>query len=204
MLSLHDTRQRIVATARDLFHSRSYSDVGVKEICEMAKVQKGSFYHFFPSKRDLALAVIEDFAEEWANGFLAEVFDPALSPLEQLDYMIDAAYFWQKAQKDIEGRMPGCPFGNLALEVSTRDDVLRAKLDAVFGRAQARFRQTIERAVACGEIAPLDAGASAQAMVAYLEGIVLLAKTRNDPEVIRLLGPAIKCLRIETIGQSIQ
>ena len=73
-------------------------------------------------------SVIEDFAEEWASGFVSEAFDPKLSPLERLDYMVDAAYFWQKAAKDIEGRMPGCPLGNLALEVSTQDDVLRAKL----------------------------------------------------------------------------
>jgi len=34
-------------------------------------------------------------------------------------------------------------------------------------------------------------------MLAYLEGVILLAKTRNDPEVILVLGPAIKTLRIE-------
>ena len=35
------------------------------------------------------------------------------------------------------------------------------------------------------------------AMLAFLEGIILLAKSRNDPEVVRILGPAIKTLRIE-------
>jgi TetR/AcrR family transcriptional repressor of nem operon len=34
-------------------------------------------------------------------------------------------------------------------------------------------------------------------MLAFLEGAILLAKTRNDPEVVRTLGPAIKTLRIE-------
>ncbi|MES9843584.1 MAG: TetR/AcrR family transcriptional regulator [Candidatus Sedimenticola sp. 6PFRAG5] len=192
-----DTRTRILATARELFHSRSYADVGIKEICDIAKVQKGSFYHFFPSKQDLAMAVIDDMADDWAHGFVAEAFDQNLPPIERLDYMVDAAYYWQKAAKDIEGHMPGCLFGNLALEVSTRDDVLRAKLNAVFDKARARFHETLDEAVETGAMSPLDTKATAAAMLAYLEGIILLAKTKNDPDLVLLLGPAIKTLRIE-------
>ncbi|MCP4407976.1 MAG: TetR/AcrR family transcriptional regulator [Gammaproteobacteria bacterium] len=195
-----NTRTRILTSARVLFHGRSYTDVGIKEICDNAKVQKGSFYHFFPSKRDLAMAVIDDMADDWAHGFVAEAFDQDLRPIERLDYMIDAAYYWQTAAKDLEGRMPGCLFGNLALEISTRDEVLRAKLNAVFKRTCSRFRETLDQAVSLGEIAPLDSEATAQAMLAFLEGVILLAKTRNDPEVIRILGPAIKTLRIEQMN----
>ncbi|WP_078119862.1 TetR/AcrR family transcriptional regulator [Thiosocius teredinicola] len=197
MTNLTDTRTRILSTARELFHGRSYADVGIKEICDLAKVQKGSFYHFFPSKQDLAMAVIEDMADEWAHGFIAEAFDKALPPLERLDYLVDAAYYWQKAAKDLEGRMPGCLFGNLALEVSTRDDVLRAKVHAVFEKASSQFHETLVEAVERGDIAPLDAAATSQAMLAYLEGVILLAKTGNDPEIVARLGPAIKTLRIE-------
>lgn len=192
-----DTRSRILATAREMFHGRSYADVGIQEICESARVQKGSFYHFFPSKHDLVMAVIDDMAEDWAHGFVAEAFDQNLPPVERLDYMIDAAYYWQKASSDIEGRMPGCLFGNLALEMSTRDDVMRAKLNAVFDRARDRFRASLDEAVQAGALAAMNTEATATAMLAYLEGIILLAKTRNDPEVILLLGPAIKTLRIE-------
>ena len=193
----NDTKSRILDTARELFHSRSYADVGIKEICDLAKVQKGSFYHFFPSKQDLAMAVIDAMAEDWAHGFVAEAFDQDLPPFERLEYLIDAAYYWQKAAKDIEGRMPGCLFGNLALEVSTRDEVIRAKVNAVFGKASNRFTETLDQAINNGDILPLNTEATALAMLAYLEGIILLAKTANDPEIVRILGPAIKTLRIE-------
>ncbi|MET0089538.1 MAG: TetR/AcrR family transcriptional regulator [Candidatus Thiodiazotropha sp.] len=192
-----DTRTRILSTARELFHGRSYADVGIKEICELAQVQKGSFYHFFPSKQDLAMAVIDNMADDWAHGFVAEAFDRDLPPLERLDYLVDAAYYWQKAAKDLEGRMPGCLFGNLALEISTRDEVIRARINAVFEKASARFDETLEEAVSMGLMPALDTAATAQAMLAYLEGVILLAKSRNDPEVVRILGPAIKTLRIE-------
>lgn len=143
------------------------------------------------------MAVIDDMAEEWAHGFVAEAFDRNLPPLERLDYMVDAAYYWQKAAKDLEGRMPGCLFGNLALEVSTRDDVIRAKISAVFNKASSRFHQTLVEAIEKGDLSPLDTEATAEAMLAYLEGVILLAKSRNDPDVVLKLGPALKTLRIE-------
>ncbi len=193
------TRERIIEVAKQRFHSRSYADVGIKEICDAAEIQKGSFYHFFPSKRDLALTVIEAFAADWASGFIAEAFDPALPPMERFDYLVDAAYFWQKASqsKDADGRMPGCLFGNLALEVSTKDEVLRARLSAFFRLARDRFREALEEAVERGDVAPLDTTSTAEAMLAYLEGMILLAKTQNDPELIHRLGPALRSLRIE-------
>ncbi len=198
MSNINDTRERIIRVVKTRFHNRSYADVGIKEICDMASIQKGSFYHFFPSKRDLVLAVIDEFALDWANGFVAEAFDPALPPMERIDYVIDAAYFWQKSSKDLNGHIPGCLFGNLALEISTQDDVLRAKLNAVFTSAKDRFRGTLDEAVEQGTIKPLDSETTAEAMLAYLEGMILLAKAENDPEVIYRLGPALKNIRIET------
>ncbi len=193
------TRDRIIEVAKQRFHSRSYADVGIKEICDAADVQKGSFYHFFPSKRDLVLTVIDEFSADWASGFIAEAFDPALPPMERFDYLVDAAYFWQKSSqtKDADGRMPGCLFGNLALEISTRDEVLRARLSSFFRLARDRFRETLEEAVSRGDIPALDTTNTAEAMLAYLEGVILLAKNQNDPELIYRLGPALKTLRIE-------
>lgn len=192
-----NTKDRILEAAKSRFHSRSYADVGIKEICDSAQIQKGSFYHFFPSKRDLVVAVIEEFAVDWADGFVAEAFDPELPPMERIDFLLDAAYFWQKAEKEKKGRMPGCLFGNLALEVSTKDEVLRARLLAVFRHAKTRFKDTLEEAIESGEIEAVNTELTAEAMLAFLEGIILLAKSQNDPEVIYRLGPGIKTIRIE-------
>jgi TetR/AcrR family transcriptional repressor of nem operon len=197
MIEINDTRERIISVAKKRFHQRSYADVGIKEICDEASIQKGSFYHFFPSKRDLVLTVIDEFAADWADGFIGEAFDPALPPMERFDYVIDAAYFWQKSVGDVEGHLPGCLFGNLALEISTQDDIMRAKLMAVFTHAISRFRDTLDEAVETGAIEPLDSSVTAEAMMAYLEGMILIAKAKNDPEVIYRLGPALKTIRIE-------
>lgn len=192
-----DTKSRIIEVAKARFHSRSYADIGIKEICDKANIQKGSFYHFFPSKRDLALTVIDEFAKDWATGFIAEAFDPDLSPMDRIDYLITGTYYWQKSVKNTHGTMPGCLFGNLALEISTSDDVLRAKLVAVFDTAKKRFTDTLSEAIKNKDIKPLNVEHTAEAMLAYLEGMILIAKNQNDPEVIYRLGDAIKTIRIE-------
>jgi len=197
MSPISDTKMRILLTARKLFHNRSYADVGVKEICDLAKIQKGSFYHFFSSKQELAIAVIDDLAEDWADNFLAEAFNQKHSPMKRFDDLINAVYNWQKSAKNLEGSMPGCLFGNMALEVSTRDAVIRAKITAVFDKISSRFFQTLEEAIENGDLVSLDSKATAEAMLSYLEGVILLAKSRNDPDVFLKLAPAVKTLRVE-------
>ena len=51
-----DTRDRILEAAMGLFHARSFDGVGTDEICRAAEVNKGSLYHHFPSKAELAEA----------------------------------------------------------------------------------------------------------------------------------------------------
>ena len=55
-----DARPRIIATSKKLFHERGYQAVGVSELCGASDVNKGSFYHFFPSKRHLLIQVLSD------------------------------------------------------------------------------------------------------------------------------------------------
>ncbi len=56
-------KERFIKAAIDLICARSYNTVGVQELCDNVGVTKGSFYHYFPSKRDLTLAAID---EIWA------------------------------------------------------------------------------------------------------------------------------------------
>ena len=192
----HDTRQRIIESARDLIYSRSYAEVGVAAICDSAGVKKGSFYHFFPSKRELTLAVIDEFLVEFKQRIFVEAFDPALSPMNRIRKLAQLAYRFQKEVAEETGQTLGCPFGNIAGEMSTQDEVMRLKVETIFAQMEALFRDTLTEAVTLGEIDAIDISATASAMVAYTEGLMLMAKTRNDPEIIRNLMPAIVDIRI--------
>ncbi|MFN2309751.1 MAG: TetR/AcrR family transcriptional regulator [Gammaproteobacteria bacterium] len=202
MLNEQDTRQRIITSARDLIHSRSYASVGVAEICDHAAVKKGSFYHFFPSKQALSLAVIESLRIELEDRVLIPAFARDLPPLQRLGRFITALDAFQRSAATTTGRLLGCPFGNLALELATSDEVIRHKLESVFAVIQARFEQVLGDARDRGDIDPeaVDIAATAQAMLAYIEGVLILAKTANDPELITRLGSAFAFIRIHRLS----
>ena len=196
MTQRHDTRQRLLDTAEKLFYARSYEDVGVQEICQEAGVKKGSFYHFFPSKRDLTLAILDASWNRYRETMLAQVFAGDIPPLQRIERLLDSQYRHHKAVKDATGQVMGCPYGNLAGEMSTQDEVIRERLKRIFRDLEAPIEEVLEEAMAAGDLAELDSRATAGAMVAYLEGLTLMAKTWNDPEVVRTLGPAMLKLAV--------
>jgi len=195
---MSDTRQRILESARDLIYSRSYADVGVAAICDQAQVKKGSFYHFFPSKRDLTLAVLDELLLVSKEKMIADAFARDVPPMARLSRLLEAIYQFQKSIAESTGHVLGCPFGNLAVEMSTQDESIRQKVDGIFRRIQEYIRSALQEAIDAGEATEMDVDvdATTRAMFAYLEGLMLMAKTSNDPELIKQLGPALLNIRI--------
>lgn len=191
-----DTQQRILDAARQLIYSRSYADVGVAEICEQAGVQKGSFYHFFPSKRDLTLAVLDAHYLTFKEQLVERAFTPDIPPLARLERFAKLIYEFQKRLMQDTGRVLGCPVGNLANELASHDEPIRQKIEALFRKAEHLVRQVLKEASADGELPGVNLDATAQAMFAYFEGVMMMAKTQNDPEVLRKLLPAMAQIRI--------
>lgn len=192
----NDTRTRIVDAARELMFASSYTDVGVAAICERAGVRKGSFYHFFPSKQELTLAVVESHYAAAKAGLLDAAFRADVPPLARLTRLSELAYTFQAELKQQTGHVLGCPFGNLASELSTQDEAIRVAVAAVMARLADLLEQTLEEAKADGSLGDAGPAETAQAMLAYFEGVMLMAKTRNDTEVIRQLLPAMTAIRV--------
>ena len=191
-----DTYTRILEAARDLIHASSYADVGVQAICEKANVKKGSFYHFFPSKQDLTLAVIDEYYAGFKESIINEAFSSALPPIKRFEKFAELAIEMQTRIHKETGHVLGCPFGNLSTELATKDELIRKKIDGLFTVLQHLIRDTLQEAVDSGAMEPMDVSATAEAMFAYFEGLMLLAKSRNDPNVLRQLLPATAQIRI--------
>jgi TetR/AcrR family transcriptional repressor of nem operon len=188
-----DARERLIGSARELMQQRGYTAVGVAELCHEAGVNKGSFYHVFPSKRELALEVIDSF---WAES--STLFDRMVagdgSPLERIRGFFEEVHAHHRELRGQCGRVVGCPLGNLAQEMSTQDPVLRERLGEVFDRQVDRLERVIAEAVGRGDLPAQDTRRSAHSVIALLEGAILLAKTRDDPE--NLAGLGVDALRM--------
>lgn len=196
MIAEADTQQRILDAARSLIFARSYADVGVAAICDEAGVKKGSFYHFFPSKQALSLALIDEYFVDFKAQIIDQAFAPDIAPLARISRLCDLIYAFQKEIHASTGHVPGCPFGNLATEMSTQDETIRQKLTAVFARTEQLLADTLQDAIRAGELDDINVPATASAMLAYIEGVLMLAKTRNEPDVIRELACAVTGIRI--------
>jgi len=100
----------------------------------------------------------------------------------------DLVWEGQQVQKQTGGHMRGCPIGNLTLEMSTQNEVIRARLQWMFQQWLRYFERLLREAKEQGIVAEtLDSAVTAQALLAYFEGVVLLAKGRNDPALIATL-----------------
>jgi len=178
-----DTREKLLEAACRLFHQRGYQSVSVQELCDDADVKKGSFYHFFRSKQELALAMIERQWESVRKREFEPVFTSDLPPLRRIEV------FFRNLRGDLDharnegGAVCGCPFGNLAVEMAAQDSKLRHKISAVYGEWADFFEQALREAESRGEIAVRDARGLAESLVAMTSGIALLAKVQNDAAV---------------------
>jgi len=184
-----DARHRLLASISGLVHARGYNAVGVEEICRRAGVKKGSFYHFFRSKRALMVAALEQCWQETEATLVAAALAADVPPRRRVERLFDLAAAAEEDAKSRGGHVLGCPFGNLAAEISVTDEPMRRKIDDVFARFAHAIERTLREAVAAGELSDdTDPPSAARALVAYFEGVRLLARTHNDPSLVRTLG----------------
>ena len=86
-----NAKVRLMEAVGELIWEGSYGSTTIDQICEKAEVKKGSFYYFFDSKADLALASI---GEEWKRrrSELDSCFSPTIPPLERIQRYCDYGY----------------------------------------------------------------------------------------------------------------
>ena len=189
-----DTRERVLSTARDMVHASSYADVGVEDVCRTAGVNKGSLYHFFPSKAALGLAVLE---RDWE--LMAAVLDEALDreepPLDRLDRFVSAFTALMSTMGQRLGAVPGCPLGNLAAELPALGETMRERVADVLGRYVDRVAGAVREAQLRGDVdGGLDPHAAARTVVALVQGMAVLAKAHDDVTVLDPLPAAVRRL----------
>jgi TetR/AcrR family transcriptional repressor of nem operon len=182
------TREKILKSATQLFWEKSYASVSVDMICKATGLQKGSFYHFFPSKEGLAITILETLWQQHKDHFLIPTFNPATAPLERFARLLNLLSDAACKMKRESGYFYGCPFGNLANELSTQSDAIRLKLEEIFSEYTRLFQANLDEAVARGDLpAYTSTRYLAQLFISSIQGGVLMAKTNNDPTLLRFV-----------------
>ncbi|MEM1335832.1 MAG: helix-turn-helix domain-containing protein [Actinomycetota bacterium] len=186
----HDTstRQRLLDAADVLMHERGYEAVGVAELCSAADAKKGSFYFFFDSKQALALEMLERSWHRTRTQLFEPAFgDPTLDAVEAIDRYGHLLADNLERLRERDDVVAGCRFGNFAIEMAPRDDTIRAAVSSILDEMVDLVAESIERS-ADGADHDSDARATAAAVIAQMEGLMVLAKARRDPSLLRGLG----------------
>ncbi len=177
-----DTRTHLVNTATDLFLGRSYGSVSTSKICEAASVNKGTFYHFFPSKASLLIAAMNNYAADFKQKF-TEVNQRDLSPTEKLEAVFEVPANVNRQCKESGGSVNGCLLGNIALELSTVDKEIREAAKENLRVVSDGLKPIIETYIAAEQL-DLDADFAADHILSLIQGSMLLAKVHNNPDHI--------------------
>jgi len=138
-------RDRILASAYELFSRKGIRAVGIDEVITRADVAKATLYRHFASKDELVLAFLREREQLWTKDWVeAEARRRGDTPEEQLLAIFDLFDEWFQ-RDDFEG----CSFINVLLEMNDRETPV--------GRASAAHLANIRSIVAgLAEEAGLD------------------------------------------------
>ena len=192
------TRQKLIDTASDLIWASSYGSVSVDDICKAAGVKKGSFYHYFPSKIDLAMTTMEEYYEHVVKPDMERLFAANLSVTERLERMADSVIEEQRETFRKYGRVCGCPFGAIASEmIGEEAQELSNKVGEMFSRCKFYMRKVMEDAARDGIIAHDAIDARTEEVHDFVTGLMMMARIHNSldglerdlkPGVARIVG----------------
>lgn len=168
------TRDKLINTGAELIAQQGYNATGINAVLKNCGVPKGSFYHYFSSKEDFGLAVVERFANEYDERLVAILEDSAVPPLERLrNYFANGREHMRECD-----HTTGCLIGNLGQELSGQSATFRDVLNGVFLRWEQRLVNCLEDGQAQGVVSKkLAADVLANFILSGWEGAILRAKT---------------------------
>ena len=142
-----DARKRIVQTALALFAARGYHNTGIAEILQESGVNRGTLYHYFPSKKELGFAAIDEQLRLMAERGAARHLKTDAHPIDMMLEMIDELPGMVKLETG-EALTP-----SLAARLGAVDVDFRERLSAAYGAMIDQLEAVLRRGVAQGQIA---------------------------------------------------
>lgn len=181
-----DTRTHLVKTASELFQSRSYGNISTSKICEAAAVNKGTFYHFFPSKAALLIAAMNGYTQDQIAVY-NQIAGSEQTPEAKIIALFTHASDTSAACKESHGVIHGCMVANIGMELSTVDaTITKATRENLAALCQAL--EPIVSAFAEERGLSLDTVTEARQLMGILQGAVLMAKIANDASGISAMA----------------
>jgi TetR/AcrR family transcriptional repressor of nem operon len=172
-----DKRAALIDIGTVIFTQKGFSTTGIDEIVQAADVPKGSFYYYFSSKEEFAIAVIGNYGRYFSRKLERILEDQNKTPLARLKGFTEEA---SSGMMRFDFRR-GCLVGNLGQEMASLEENFRVVLLDVLREWRGRFAACLQEAKESGEIlTPVDAAMLSHFFWCAWEGAVLCAKLERS------------------------
>ena len=170
-------RKRILDATADAFQKRGYHATSTHDIVRAAGVTAGALHHHFPTKKVLALNVIE---ERVAQAVDKHWLEPVRSA-RGAEQGIRTAFEQIASALDRSRTILGCPLNNLALELCAADSEFREAIEKIYDN----WRKVIAAKLRADFTATFDADALASFVIASYSGAIAQAKAKQSTAPLR-------------------
>jgi TetR/AcrR family transcriptional repressor of nem operon len=172
---------RLLDAALQVIRAKGYAATTVDDICQHAGLTKGSFFHHFKSKDNLALDAAAHWGSMTEGFFAAAAYHDASDPLERLLGYVDFR------ASILHGELPDytCLLGTLVQETYATHPEIRAACELGMSRHVAELIEDIEAAKKrYVPRAVWSAESVGNFMQVVLQGAFIFAKAKQGPEVV--------------------
>jgi TetR/AcrR family transcriptional regulator, transcriptional repressor for nem operon len=171
-----NSRTRLLAATIDLVRSNGYAATRVEDVCAAAGVTKGSFFHHFASKEDLAIAAADQWNDRAAQLFASAPYTAEADPLSRLLGYVN----FRKELLDGEIWEWSCYAGTTIQETHETYPAIRDACASSITHHVAMLKAMIEDVLQDYPVANLDAGSLAVHIQAVIQGGFIMAKANQD------------------------
>jgi len=164
------TRDNLIETMKQLLWERGYDATSPNLVLERSGAGKGSFYHHFKGKKELAIAAMESRSDE-----LIEEFDRVTA---KPDLYLEKVYAYLRLPRDATR---GCRMGRIVQDPSLDDPLLNAPLERYFKHLHERLTWMFEEAQRHREMMNiLPPGQLATLALSALQGGFVLGRATGE------------------------
>jgi len=187
-----DTRYRILNAAINIFSQKGYHDTRVDEIVEAAETSKGGVYFHFPSKQDIFLGLVDEFADLLEHRIL-EAIALEDNGIQRVDAALSTC---------LETFMEYRKLAKIYLVQAVGLGVLFAeKPQEIHDRFVEIVKKHLDEAIDDKDIAPIDSEIAAFAWMGALNEVVIRWIHTGEPDLERAL-PALRVFLLRSVGVS--
>jgi TetR/AcrR family transcriptional repressor of nem operon len=186
-----NTPEKLKVALSELMLEHSYGTVTIDALCERAGVNKGSFYHFYKTKADLAIEAFEHIWQTEGRPWMDNAFSPSEKPLGRIRKWLKCGLDHIKEDIDKHGKILGCPFYNVGSEISTLEPELAVKIVEILDLHQNYIGSALREASEAGLVEIDDINAVALDVFTLVEGAITRARITNDPAPLFYLPMSI-------------